>query len=36
MKKILSLQKLAAAKDDCLIDSTSSVRCPTTTSDLCN
>jgi hypothetical protein len=34
MKKILSLQKLAAPKDDCIINSASSAHC-TTGSDLC-
>ncbi len=28
MKKILSLQQLAASEDDCLAESTSSIHCP--------
>lgn len=33
MKKILSLQQLAASEDDCLVESSSSVHCP---SLICN
>lgn len=33
MKKILALQQLAASEEECLIDSSSSVHCP---SLICN